>query len=132
MRLRSASESVGWLNSEGPLDVAPRFEPFPCSHEFKIVAWKYHEAIGLHCWKCGAFQPKEMAMVPKHTHEPCSRCGAARRVVNPAWLRERRRRAGLSLREMARRLEFSPAYISDVETGKRHAVAHIVAAYEAL
>ena len=24
-----------------------------CEHKYNIVAWKNHERIGLHCYKCG-------------------------------------------------------------------------------
>lgn len=37
-----------------------------------------------------------------------------------AFWRRIRERYGLSLRDMAKRLEFSPAYLSDLEQGKRN------------
>lgn len=69
---------------------------------------------------------------PKFTNEPCSKCGSPRSVVNGAWLRERRMAAGLSLREMARRLGFSAPYVSDVEKNKRNCLPKFRKAYESL
>lgn len=65
---------------------------------------------------------------------PCSRCGGSGRAwtTDPATLRARREWAGLSLREFARRIGFTPAYISDVELGRRNATDAIVAQYEDL
>lgn len=48
----------------------------------------------------------------------CEGSGLERRV-NPKWLRNTRLDARVSLREMARRLGFSAAYISDIELGRR-------------
>jgi predicted transcriptional regulator len=36
-----------------------------------------------------------------------------------AHLKSKRQKAGLSLREVARRMQFTPAYVSDVELGRR-------------
>jgi hypothetical protein len=33
MKLRTASESVGWLNSDGPLDVSPSFSAEPAERD---------------------------------------------------------------------------------------------------
>jgi transcriptional regulator with XRE-family HTH domain len=71
-------------------------------------------------------------MTKKYRDEPCVSCGAPRGVVNGDWLRERRKGAGLTLREMARRLEFSAPYICDVERNRRHCTPKIRMAYEAL
>jgi transcriptional regulator with XRE-family HTH domain len=68
----------------------------------------------------------------KFTDEPCPRCGSAQRVVNGAWLRERRTRAGLSLRDVGARLGYSAVYLSDIERGRRNALPRIVKVYEAL
>lgn len=73
-----------------------------------------------------------MTETPKWTKQPCPRCGHAESIVNPGWLRSERQQAGLTLREMARRLGFSAPYISDIEHGRRAALPKIVAAYEAL
>ena len=69
---------------------------------------------------------------PKFTNEACSRCGAARRVVNGAWLRQQRQAARITLRDMAKRLGFSAPYICDIELNRRHALPKIVKVYEEL
>jgi len=68
----------------------------------------------------------------KFTEEPCHACGAKLSVINGKWLATEREIAGLTLREMARRLNFSAAYICDVEKNRRHCSPKIRAAYEAL
>lgn len=73
-----------------------------------------------------------MSLPKKFSEAPCARCGAPERVVNPAWLRAVRLVAGISLRDTAKRLGFTPAYLCDVEKGRRHALPHIVKGYEAL
>jgi transcriptional regulator with XRE-family HTH domain len=73
-----------------------------------------------------------MSKVEKFTSEPCHACGAPRSVVSGAWLRQQRLASGLTLREMARRLNFSAAYICDVEKNRRHCSPDIRKAYEAL
>ena len=70
--------------------------------------------------------------VQKHLDEPCHACGKSRAVINGRWLRLEREMAGLTLREMARGLEFSAAYLCDVEHNRRHCSPKILAAYEAL
>ncbi len=70
--------------------------------------------------------------IQKFKAEPCSSCGSPLSVVNGAWLRLEREMAGLTLREMARRLEFSAPYICDVEHNRRACSPKIRAAYEAL
>ena len=51
----------------------------------------------------------------------CPTCGGngAIRMVNPAWLRERREAAGLSLRDVGAAMGWSAVYISDIERGRR-------------
>ena len=55
---------------------------------------------------------------------PCPRCNGTGRLpddrVMGAAMRKRRERAGLSLRELARRLKLSAPYLSDLEVGRRH------------
>lgn len=67
---------------------------------------------------------------------PCRECGGTGNLsrVNPAWLRSVREASGKSLRVMAQELKLSPAYISDIELGRRplHADHRIFAAYELL
>ena len=61
--------------------------------------------------------------------ESCAHCGHTHKVVNGLFLREARIREGLSLREMARRLRLSPAYLSDVERNRRARLPKIVGNY---
>lgn len=60
---------------------------------------------------------------PRGADLPCPKCHGTGRIpddrVLGAELRRRRLKRGLGLREMAARLEFSPAYISDLELGRR-------------
>lgn len=64
----------------------------------------------------------------------CKRCGGRGKVrtVHPASLRERRKAAGLGLREFAKKIGVTPAYLSDVELGRRGVTARMVEAYEGL
>lgn len=73
-----------------------------------------------------------MKRPPKYLVVPCRTCGSSRRVVNGAYLRFRRERAWISLRELARRLAYSAAYLSDVETGKRAVTLMVSASYGVL
>lgn len=61
-------------------------------------------------------------MTPKGT-KPCPRCEGTGHVPDPAYhgkeARARRKQAGLSLREVARRMGFSVAYVGDLELGRR-------------
>lgn len=53
----------------------------------------------------------------------CPTCGGHGKVPDPrtigSLLKTERKAKGLSLREIARRMEFTPAYISDLEHGRR-------------
>lgn len=51
----------------------------------------------------------------------CGRCGGGGyvRAVSPDYLRQLRVNAGLGLREWARALGFSAAYVSEIELGKK-------------
>lgn len=71
-------------------------------------------------------EPKKLA---PHT---CGHCGMTRQTLNGAWLRWVRERAGLSLREVARRAKLTPAFLSDIERGNRHATPRVEAAYAGL
>lgn len=68
----------------------------------------------------------------KFRSEPCSQCGAPQRVVDGSWLRARREAVGLSLREMAKRLDVSAPYLSDIERNRRNCLSYVRDAYEAL
>ena len=70
--------------------------------------------------------------VQKFMDEPCVSCGTPRTVINGRWLRLEREIAGMTLREMARRLDYSAAYICDVEHNRRHCSPKIRAVYESL
>lgn len=52
---------------------------------------------------------------------PCEHCAAKGYVsrMNPKWLRARRLKAGLSLRELARLLNVTASYLCDIELGRR-------------
>lgn len=54
------------------------------------------------------------------------------RTLNGEWARKKRIKAGVSLRELARRCEVSPTFISDVELGRRNASEYLVLVYENL
>jgi len=49
----------------------------------------------------------------------CSTCGGTGRVSTGMEARQLRKAAGLSLREVARRMELSAAYVCDLEHGYR-------------
>jgi DNA-binding XRE family transcriptional regulator len=66
----------------------------------------------------------------KFKDQPCPHCGAPKRVVNGEWLRQERKRAGLTLREMARRVGVSAAYLCDIEKNRRNCLPAMRDAYE--
>lgn len=53
-----------------------------------------------------------------------------RPAPEPGSLRERRERAGVTQRELARRLGVSAMYVSDVEAGKRRLTPDLAAGYD--
>lgn len=55
----------------------------------------------------------------KTTNTICTRCNQIRIVVNGTLLREMRLKKGWSLREVARRNNISPSYLSDIEQNRR-------------
>jgi predicted transcriptional regulator len=69
---------------------------------------------------------------PKFKDQPCSQCGSPRSVINGDWLREARKAAGLTLREMARRVGVSAPYICDIERNRRNCLPAMRDAYECL
>ncbi len=70
----------------------------------------------------------------KEIKEKCPCCSGKgfRVIVNPEWLRDKRKSKGLSLRAVARALKVSAAYISDVELGKRNCTSFIKDFYKLL
>lgn len=70
--------------------------------------------------------------VPKWKAGACKSCGTPNSVINGAWLSAERKAAGITLREMSRRLGFSAPYLCDVEWDRRNCTPKIRAAYEAL
>lgn len=53
----------------------------------------------------------------------CQKCKGAGAIENPAYVgqffRKRREAKDIGLRELARRMKISPAYLSELEHGKR-------------
>lgn len=71
----------------------------------------------------------ERKPVPRKRETPCTVCGTPRAFVDGAWLREQRKAAGLTLREVARRLGYTASYVCDVELNRRYASADLTARY---
>lgn len=69
---------------------------------------------------------------PTFTRAQCPTCGHKRAVFNGAHFRQVRERAGVTLREMARRLDVCAAYVSDMELGKRRFLVKYVLPYRRL
>lgn len=65
---------------------------------------------------------------------PCVKCNGIGEVENAAYrgqeMRKLRQTAGLSLREVARQMGRSAAYISDLELGRRGWNTGLIRAYE--
>lgn len=68
----------------------------------------------------------------KYIDAPCPHCGSPQSVIDGAWLRKVRTRAGVTLREMGRRVGYSAVYLSDIERNRRNRLPDICAAYESL
>ncbi len=62
----------------------------------------------------------------------CGKCGQKYEARNGALLRFLRLERGIGLRELARRLHFSAAYLSDLERNRREPTLAIWRAYHAL
>lgn len=73
-----------------------------------------------------------LTLTRRTREEPCPRCGSPEQVINGLWLRSKRIKAGITLREFARRLDLSAPYISDIETNRRTVTPAIRKAYESL
>ena len=60
---------------------------------------------------------------PSNRRKSCPRCGGSGTVMHDGFvgqqMRSRREQAGISLRELARRVEWSAAYVSDLELGRK-------------
>lgn len=58
---------------------------------------------------------------PHVQHRACPTCDGTGKLlqVNGQWARLQRLKAALSLREVARRVDLSAAYVSDLELGRR-------------
>lgn len=63
----------------------------------------------------------------------CPQCGGAGKVSDPAQigarLKREREAAGITGREMARRMDYSAMYICDLEHGRRDWKAELIEAY---
>ena len=70
--------------------------------------------------------------IPKFVKSPCSKCGSSIDKINPQWLRIVRKRAGLGLTEFGRIIGKYPAYMTNVELGRKECIEEIQAQYEAL
>lgn len=73
-------------------------------------------------------------MTPKEALTVCPRCGGSGMIQDEAAVgREMRKRResvpGLSAREVARRMGFSAAYVSDLERGRRHWTPEVTRKY---
>lgn len=64
----------------------------------------------------------------------CKACGGSGThwIVEPRSLKQTRMEAGISLRQMAKKLHFSAPYLSDVENGRRACTLTIESAYSEL
>lgn len=73
-------------------------------------------------------------LVPKtRTRDvPCPTCGTDRAMLNGAFFRGLRIASGITLREMARRLGVSSAYVSDIERNLRTFLPKYALAYDRL
>ena len=64
----------------------------------------------------------------------CIRCGGSGEIENPVYrgqeMRKKRETAARSLRDVARRMELSAAYVSDLELGRRAWSPKLIKAYE--
>jgi hypothetical protein len=70
-------DDIRIMPSRGEFHAPPLRAPSPstpCEHNFKIPAWRRHEVVGTHCWKCGALDPTFAAPSPS-AQEPKTICG---------------------------------------------------------
>lgn len=69
---------------------------------------------------------------PLHVYTNCPHCGQRTKQINGALLRYWRECAGMTQRALAKQLEISGPYLSDIETNRRACSAVILAAYQAI
>ena len=69
-----------------------------------------------------------MTAQPRTRSDTCPACGNSIQVVDGAWLREERLKAGISLRAMARSIERSTRYLADLEENHRRVTQDAYAA----
>ena len=69
---------------------------------------------------------------PKFAPHVCGHCGMTRKATNGAWLRWKRERAGIGLRELSRLCGLSAPFLSDIERGNRHATPRAEEAYRGI
>lgn len=64
----------------------------------------------------------------------CPKCGGTGKIPDPVsqgeYLRNIRNSAGCSMRELAKMIGFSVAYLCDLENGRRRVTDKIIAEYE--
>jgi DNA-binding transcriptional regulator YiaG len=82
--------------------------------------------MGSHVREAKAIAP------PKLIKEECPHCRNKRRVINGAWLRWKREKAGIDQRTIANMLGFSGPYISDIERNRRECPASVIKLYRSL
>lgn len=74
--------------------------------------------------------------LPREITRPCARCGHPESHPNPEWCRDRRKRAGITLTEMARIIHLhrkvSVQYLSQIERGEKAFPPWIAELYEKL
>lgn len=71
-------------------------------------------------------------MLREFRKDKCVQCGQSTHVVNGWWLRVQRESAGISLRSMARRMNLSAAYVSDIERNRRGCPSEVERAYRSI
>ena len=73
-------------------------------------------------------------MTPHYVKRTCLHCNGTGGplVLSGEWMKAVRRKAGVTLREVARRSKFSAAFVSDCELGRRAANAKLEKIYLAL
>ena len=70
-----------------------------------------------------------MRLPERYRLRKCPTCGSQMKETTGSFLRAWRAQQNVGLREMARKLGLSAAYLSDVELNRRRATREIVAGY---